>query len=234
MSYADDAHTANLYQERGHARIGPAHKAAAHVALVFLRSFIQAKIPVHLFLPQLQPHRIVPSHWDFGHQTDFESTGSNPNSTAGAHRRTRLFFFPLEPTIRISATRYGSQLLCFSVVSVNRATDLDRILIGIIVTGASLGFLGLFFTAGAILLIFLTLLGGARNSTPLNEIYFLQADTGNIPGAPTTARWTFWNVCNVTSSGRNDCGSSHPDFPFDPPNSRNFGTTDNVPPEFIG
>ncbi|KAJ5390093.1 uncharacterized protein N7496_001161 [Penicillium cataractarum] len=98
----------------------------------------------------------------------------------------------------------------------------------------SLGFLGLFFTAGAIVLIFLTLLAGSRNSTPLNEIYFLQADTGNIPGAPTTARWTFWNVCNVTSSGRNDCGSSHPDFPFDPPSSRNFGTTENVPQEFIG
>jgi hypothetical protein len=97
-----------------------------------------------------------------------------------------------------------------------------------------LGFLGLFFTAGAILLIFLTLLGGARNSTPLNEIYFLQADTGNIPGAPTTARWTFWNVCNVTSNGRNDCGSTHVDFPFDPPSRRNFGTTQNVPPEFIG
>jgi hypothetical protein len=100
--------------------------------------------------------------------------------------------------------------------------------------GASLGFLGLFFTAGAILLIFLTLLGGARNSTPLNQVYFLQADTGNIPGAPTTARWTFWNVCNVTSSGRNDCGSSHPDFPFDPPSRRNFGTEENVPKEFIG
>jgi hypothetical protein len=101
-------------------------------------------------------------------------------------------------------------------------------------TGVWLGFLGLFFMAGAILLIFLTLLGGARNSTPLNEIYFLQADTGNIPGAPAVARWTFWNVCSVASNGRSDCGTSHPDFPFDPPSSRNFGTTQNVPPEFIG
>ncbi|KAJ5773620.1 hypothetical protein N7457_008516 [Penicillium paradoxum] len=98
---------------------------------------------------------------------------------------------------------------------------------------ASLGFLGLFFMASSILLIFLTLLGGARNSNPLNQIYFLQADTGNIPNAPPISRWTFWNVCGV-KNGRNDCGTSHPDFPFDPPSHRNFDTTQNVPPEFIG
>lgn len=100
--------------------------------------------------------------------------------------------------------------------------------------GVSLGFLGLFFTAGAILLIFLTLLGGTRNSTPLNEIYFLQADTSNIPGAPRLARWTFWQICGVTPNGKNACGSSHPDFPFDPQNSDNFGTTTNVPHQFLG
>jgi hypothetical protein len=64
-------------------------------------------------------------------------------------------------------------------------------------------------------------------------VYFLQADTGNIPGAPTTSRWTFWNLCGVTN-GKNDCGKSHPDFPFDPPSHRNFDTTDNVPQQFIG
>ncbi|KAJ5805449.1 Actin cortical patch SUR7/pH-response regulator PalI [Penicillium pulvis] len=99
---------------------------------------------------------------------------------------------------------------------------------------ATLGFLGLFFMASSILLIFLTLLGGARNSNPLNQIYFLQADTSNIPGAPSTSRWTFWNVCSVTDNGRNDCGSSHPDFPFDPPRADNFNTTTNVPHQFIG
>ncbi|KAJ5156055.1 Actin cortical patch SUR7/pH-response regulator PalI [Penicillium capsulatum] len=98
---------------------------------------------------------------------------------------------------------------------------------------ASLGFLGLFFTAGAILLMFLTLLGGARNTNPLNLVYFLEADTGNIPGAPSTSRWTFWNLCSVVN-GKNDCGSTHVDFPFDPPSHRNFDTTENVPHEFIG
>lgn len=101
-------------------------------------------------------------------------------------------------------------------------------------TGASLGLFGLFFMAGAILLIFLTLLGGARNSNPLNLVYFLEADTGNIPGAPATSRWTFWNLCGVSADGKNACGDTHVDFPFDPPSHRNFDTTQNIPHEFIG
>lgn len=96
-----------------------------------------------------------------------------------------------------------------------------------------MGFLALFFLSGAILLIFLVLLGGSRNSNPLNRIYFLEANTGNIPGAPLVSRWTFWALCSV-KDGKNDCGSSHPDFPLDPPSHRNFNTTVNVPPEFIG
>ncbi|KAH8692981.1 SUR7/PalI family-domain-containing protein [Talaromyces proteolyticus] len=78
-----------------------------------------------------------------------------------------------------------------------------------------LSFLALFFTAGAMLLMFLTLLGGVTNHTPLNNIYFLQVDSSSIPGAPTTSRWTFWNLCAVRN-GRSQCGSSHPCFPFDP------------------
>ncbi|KKK18314.1 cortical patch protein [Aspergillus rambellii] len=101
-------------------------------------------------------------------------------------------------------------------------------------TRATLGFLGLFFTASALLLMFLTLLGGARNSNPLNVIYFLQTDTSNIPGAPSLSRWTFWNLCAVNSNGKSECGKSHPDFPFDPPSPRNFDTTTNIPSAFIG
>ncbi|KAJ5239610.1 Actin cortical patch SUR7/pH-response regulator PalI [Penicillium chermesinum] len=98
---------------------------------------------------------------------------------------------------------------------------------------ASLGLLGLFFMAGAILLMFLTLLGGTSNHNPLNQIYFLQADTSRIPGAPATSRWTFWNICSV-KNGRSDCGEVHPDFPLDPPGKNNFDTTQGVPAGFIG
>lgn len=100
-------------------------------------------------------------------------------------------------------------------------------------TGPIFSLLALFFTAGAMLLMFLTLLGGATNTRPLNEIYFLEADTSRIPGAPATSRWTFWNLCSVRN-GKSQCGSTHPCFPFDPPNSRNFGTDRNIPPQFLG
>ncbi|RAL00683.1 SUR7/PalI family protein [Aspergillus ibericus CBS 121593] len=97
----------------------------------------------------------------------------------------------------------------------------------------AMGFLGLFFTAGALVLMFLTFLGGARNSRPLNEIYFLQVDTSNIPGAPSLSRWTYWELCAVVN-GKSDCGSSHPDYPFDPPSEHNFDTTVNIPSAFVG
>lgn len=100
------------------------------------------------------------------------------------------------------------------------------------VLGAAMGFLGLFFMASALLLMWLTFLGGVRNSNPLNIIYFLQADTSAIPGAPTTSRWTFWNLCSV-EGGKSICGENVPDFPFDPASPRNFGTTVNVPPRFF-
>ncbi|KAL1975528.1 hypothetical protein VTN31DRAFT_3920 [Thermomyces dupontii] len=95
-----------------------------------------------------------------------------------------------------------------------------------------MGILALFFTAGAVLLMFLTLLGGATNHTPLDNIYFLQVNTSNIPGAPASSRWTFWQLCAVRD-GRSKCGSSHPNFPFAPPDSRNFDTDVNIPEEFI-
>ncbi|RJE20649.1 cortical patch protein [Aspergillus sclerotialis] len=99
---------------------------------------------------------------------------------------------------------------------------------------AMFGFLGLFFIAGAILLIILTLLGGVTNTNPENIIFFLEANTGNIPGAPAVSRWTFWNVCAMDANQKSLCGPSHPDYPFDPPSHRTFNTTVNVPPEFVG
>ncbi|KAL9619645.1 MAG: hypothetical protein Q9160_005751 [Pyrenula sp. 1 TL-2023] len=97
-------------------------------------------------------------------------------------------------------------------------------------------FLSLILTAGAILLIFLTFLAGISNHSPLNKVYFLQADTGGIPNAPQASRWTFWNVCPLSNgdSGNNNCGDVHPAFPLDPPRGNNFGTTQNVPSQFIG
>ncbi|KAK7892720.1 Eisosomes component [Exophiala xenobiotica] len=93
-------------------------------------------------------------------------------------------------------------------------------------------FVSLILVAGGLLLMFLITLAGAVDGAPVNKFYFLQANTGNIPGAPGVARWTYWNICRG-GTGRNVCGSVHPAFPLDPASHRNFDTTQNVPQDFV-
>ena len=93
--------------------------------------------------------------------------------------------------------------------------------------------MSLIVTGGAVLFLFFIMLSGGVNHTPLNQVYFLKADTSKIPGAPQTAQWTFWNVCDSVGTGLNvNCTPVKPAHPFDPP--RNFGTTKNIDPGFIG
>merc|ERR1711964_462493 len=107
-----------------------------------------------------------------------------------------------------------------------------------IMAGRSLfSLVSLILVAGGLLLMFFILLAGAVDGSPLNKFYFLQASTGNLPGAPTIARWTYWNVCGV-QNGRTVCGNQgysdvHPAFPLDPASHRNFDTTTNVPRNFV-
>lgn len=97
-------------------------------------------------------------------------------------------------------------------------------------SGPLITLLSLLLLAGAILLVFLTLLGGAVDRNPTNQFYFLEADTSGIAGAAPLTRWTFWNACSV-SSGRNDCPKVHAAHPLDP--SRNFqGSDDKIPRPF--
>ncbi|EPS36844.1 hypothetical protein H072_9587 [Dactylellina haptotyla CBS 200.50] len=97
-------------------------------------------------------------------------------------------------------------------------------------------FLSLILTAGGCVMMFFVLLGGTREDwVPLNKVYFLWADTSNIPGAPDISQWTLWNVCessdgNVYGDAVN-CGPVHAAYPFLP--QQNFGTTRNVPANFL-
>ncbi|MCJ1291078.1 hypothetical protein MMC34_002621 [Xylographa carneopallida] len=93
-------------------------------------------------------------------------------------------------------------------------------------------FVSLILIAGACVLIFLVLLAGAVDSNPVNTIYFLQADTSGISGAPAQSRWTLWNVCSVGANGAEVCPKVSAAYPFDPQN--NFGTTKGVPAAFQG
>lgn len=98
--------------------------------------------------------------------------------------------------------------------------------------GPLFGFVSLILIAGGFLLILLTLLGGSVNDSPVNKFYFLEADTSGIGSAAPRTRWTLWAACTVDANGKNTCPGAKPAYPLDPP--RNFGTTQNVPPQFVG
>lgn len=85
--------------------------------------------------------------------------------------------------------------------------------------------------------MFFILLAGAVDGFPVNRWYFLEADTGNIPGAPQVSRWTYWNVCGVdgarTACGDQSYSNVRPAFPLNPPGNRNFDTEVNIPNNFL-
>ncbi|KAL8671683.1 MAG: hypothetical protein Q9168_003831 [Polycauliona sp. 1 TL-2023] len=87
----------------------------------------------------------------------------------------------------------------------------------------AIALVSLILIAGAALLIFLTLLGGAIDKNPTNQFYFLQADTNSLGSAAPLTRWTFWSSCSAMD-GRNTCPKVKAAYPFDP--KRNFGTND--------
>ena len=91
-------------------------------------------------------------------------------------------------------------------------------------------------TTGACVLLFFVILAGVRDSTPLNETFFISADVSKISGANIDSpsgygQWTLWGVCGATTDGKNvNCGSHHPAYPFSP--ADNFGSN-GVPQYFI-
>lgn len=72
-----------------------------------------------------------------------------------------------------------------------------------------------------------------RDATPLNQVYFFEFDTNQISESlPNPVRWTLFNYCAVSDSGKNiDCSSTHPGLAFEPQNV--FGTTQGIPDDLI-
>lgn len=89
----------------------------------------------------------------------------------------------------------------------------------------------LIFNAGAILLLFFILLGGAFDRFPLNRFFWLEADTSQISGAPKKSRWTLYGFCEVKDGVNSNCSSNRPAYAIQP--EKNFGTTKGVPQDFI-
>jgi len=94
-----------------------------------------------------------------------------------------------------------------------------------------LGLIPLVLTGGATVFLILVLLGGAINSSPGTGTYFLSVDTSNIQGAPSTSRFTLWNICNGQSGSNTDCGAVSAAYPLQPQTS--FNTNTNIPADFI-
>jgi hypothetical protein len=74
-----------------------------------------------------------------------------------------------------------------------------------------MGFVSLILIAGALVLMFFVVLSGLKSTTPLNKVYFLQADTSSISGARSISQWTYFYVCG---SGNTDCGKAVPGLPI--------------------
>lgn len=100
-------------------------------------------------------------------------------------------------------------------------------------TGPILGLTAILLLAGGIVMQFLVILSGLEMS-PLNQVYFLQADTTGVTGGndqlQNPARWTYLAICGVTNGKNSMCSSTRPALPFDP--VRNFGTTNGLPQTF--
>lgn len=78
-------------------------------------------------------------------------------------------------------------------------------------TDPSLGGVALIFLAGSIVMIFFVILSGVTTTSPLQDTYFLRADTAGITGARDTSQWTYFHIC---SPGNVDCTRASPAMPF--------------------
>jgi hypothetical protein len=60
-------------------------------------------------------------------------------------------------------------------------------------------------------LLFFVILSAVTPTSPLNNTYFLSADTSKIDGARDVTQWTYFYICG---SGNTDCSPAHADPPF--------------------
>jgi len=93
---------------------------------------------------------------------------------------------------------------------------------------ALLGTTGIVLLCGSFLLLWFVFLSGVADTTPLNHIYFLRADTSGITGARDVTQWTYFYFCGRDN---NDCGSARPAPAF---GKAWDGRADNAPDSLIG
>jgi hypothetical protein len=75
-----------------------------------------------------------------------------------------------------------------------------------------MGLASLILISTAVLFMFFVVLSGVTDQTPLNKVWFLQADTSHIAGSPRPiSQWTYFYVCGNDNT---DCGSPVPGLPI--------------------
>jgi hypothetical protein len=74
-----------------------------------------------------------------------------------------------------------------------------------------MGLASLVLIAGSIVLLFFVVLSGVKNATPLNKVFFLEADLSKVASARSRSQWTYFYVCG---EGNTDCGSPVPALPI--------------------
>lgn len=76
----------------------------------------------------------------------------------------------------------------------------------------AMGIASLILIAGSLVLLLFVVLSGLKSTTPLNNTYFLEADTSKIAGSGrAVSRWTYFYICGADNK---DCGAPVPALPF--------------------
>lgn len=77
-------------------------------------------------------------------------------------------------------------------------------------------------------MIFFVILAGVTTTPPLNNTYFLQADTSHIATAMPLSQWTYFYICGA---GNTNCTTAHAALPF---GSAWTGNATGAPAELVG
>ncbi|KAF8419711.1 SUR7/PalI family-domain-containing protein [Tirmania nivea] len=100
-----------------------------------------------------------------------------------------------------------------------------------VLKSSPLALLSLLLLSGATIMLFFCLLGGVTHHNPLNRVFFLQADTSNIPGAPPLTHFTLNNACDQRNGVNFACRGRKAASPMLP--QQLFGTNTGVPQPFL-
>jgi hypothetical protein len=77
-------------------------------------------------------------------------------------------------------------------------------------------------------MMFFVILSGVKDVTPLNQIYFLQANTSSIQGARPISQWTYFYICGLDNQ---NCSSATAALPF---GYAWLGNTNGAPSDLVG